>query len=90
MSHVDRGELPHEGGLRKAREEMGIKATLVADTPSLSGADKNQLPQPRHNLLYDINTYDGTPGHQHVDIVYYATVPHRDVDPEQRVAPPNA
>ncbi len=26
-------------------------------------------------MLYDINVHDGEVGHQHIDMIYYATVP---------------
>lgn len=80
--HVDKGELPHEAGLREVREEMGLEATLLNDTSGLSASNVETLPQPRHHLLYDINVYDGTVGHQHIDLIYYATVPQREFDPD--------
>lgn len=88
--HVDRGELPHEAGLREVREEMGLEATLIDDTPELPASNVETLPQPRHHLLYDINVHDGVAGHQHIDLIYYATVPHRDIDPDDGEAASNA
>ncbi len=79
--HIDRSELPHEAGLREVREETGLEATLLPDSSPTLDSDVNQLPQPRYHLLYDINVHDGTVGHQHIDLIYYATVPHRDINP---------
>lgn len=88
--HVDRGELPHEAGLREVREEMGLAPTLVDDTTELNADTVETLPRPRHTLLYDINTCDGAVGHQHVDLIYYATVPHRRIDPAEGEADADA
>jgi hypothetical protein len=33
-------------------------------------------------MLADVNRYDGRVGHQHVDHIYYATVPSRAIDPD--------
>jgi 8-oxo-dGTP pyrophosphatase MutT (NUDIX family) len=79
--HVDRDELPHEAGLREVREETGLDPTLLDDTPEIPAPAGRALPQPRHQLLYDINVHDGRVGHQHIDHVYYATVPSREIDP---------
>ena len=87
--HVERDELPHEAGLREVREELGLEATLLDDTPSVAPSVET-LPRPRHHLLFDVNVHDGVVGHQHVDLVYYATVPGRDVDPHEGEAPAGA
>lgn len=81
--HVDRDELPHEAGLREVREETGLDAELLDDTEPVAAPDGEALPDPRHQMLYDINVHeDGTVGHQHIDHVYYATVDSRTVDPD--------
>ena len=80
--HVDRDELPHEAGLREVREETGLDATLLDDTDPVDAPAGRALPQPRHQMLYDINGHgDGEVGHQHIDHTYYATVDSRAVDP---------
>lgn len=79
--HVDRDELPHEAGLREVREETGLDPTLLDDTPSIDAPGGRVLPQPRHQMLYDINVHGGTVGHQHVEHIYYATVPNREIAP---------
>ncbi|MFC7177515.1 NUDIX hydrolase [Halosegnis marinus] len=80
--HVDRDELPHEAALREAREETGLEPTLLSDHGSGPDAPEGApVPRPRSRMLYDIDTYDGEVAHQHIDDIYYATVPSRDIDP---------
>jgi 8-oxo-dGTP pyrophosphatase MutT (NUDIX family) len=79
--HVDRGELPHEAALREAHEETGLEPTLLVEGRHVESATARSVPRPRHLLLEDINVHDGDVGHQHVDHVYYATVPSRTIDP---------
>ncbi|SHG98840.1 NUDIX hydrolase [Halobaculum gomorrense] len=81
--HVDRDELPHEAGLREAREETGLDPTLIDDTEAVGAPAGETLPTPRHTMLYDINVHDdGTVGHQHIDSVYFAAVDDRRIDPD--------
>ncbi|PSQ04036.1 NUDIX hydrolase [Halobacteriales archaeon QS_6_71_20] len=81
--HVDRDELPHEAGLREAREETGLEPTLVDDTPTVDAPAGRALPTPRHTMLYDIDVHDdGTVGHQHVDSVFFAAVDSREISPD--------
>ncbi|MXR22501.1 NUDIX hydrolase [Halobacterium bonnevillei] len=80
--HVDRDELPHEAGKREVREETGLNPTLLGDAPDLPAPDGRALPTPRYQVCYDINVHgDGSVGHQHIDHLYFATVPSRDIDP---------
>ena len=80
--HVDRDELPHEAGLREVSEETGLEATLLDDTDDVGAPAGRALPQPRHQMLYDIDVHDdGRVAHQHVDHTYYATVDDREIDP---------
>jgi ADP-ribose pyrophosphatase YjhB (NUDIX family) len=78
--HLARDELPHEAAVREVREETGLEATLVADDGITSPGGRS-IPQPAHLMLYDVDTVDGDPVHQHVDHVFFARVPTRDVDP---------
>lgn len=87
--HVDRDELPHEAALREVREETGLTATLLDDTPSVSKPAET-LPCPRHQLLYDVNVHEETVGHQHIDQIYYATVEQREIDPADGEMPAGA
>lgn len=87
---IDRDELPHEAGLREVHEEMGLEATLLDDTSDLSAPNVEMLPQPRHHLLYDINVHEETVGHQHIDLIYYATVSTREITPDEDEAAADA
>ena len=89
--HVDRDELPHVAAKREVREETGLEATILGDAPDVPAPDGRALPTPRYQLLYDINVHeDGSVGHQHVDHLYFATVPSREIDPTPGEEPPTA
>ncbi|MFC6753216.1 NUDIX hydrolase [Halorubrum tibetense] len=80
--HVDRDELPHEAARREVREETGALARLAADRADVETPNGRPLPEPAHLMLHDINVHpDGSVGHQHIDHLYYARVPSRDIDP---------
>ena len=80
--HIERDELPHEAARREVREETGLEATLVADRADVDAPNGRALPEPAHQMLHDINVYpDGSVGHQHIDHLYYAHVPDRQIDP---------
>ncbi|GAB3040274.1 NUDIX hydrolase [Natronobiforma cellulositropha] len=81
--HIDRDELPHEAAVRECREETGLEATLLSpgETPAVETETGRRLPQPRHQMLYDVDVHDGRVAHQHVDHIYYATVPSREIAP---------
>ncbi len=79
--HVDRDELPAQAGIREVREETGLEATLLSDPEPIGAPKGRPLPTPRHQMLYDINTHDGAVGHQHIDLIYFATVPSREISP---------
>lgn len=79
--HVDRDELPHEAAIRECREETGLTPTLLTEDDGIETETGRSLPRPRHQMLYDIDIYDGEVAHQHVDHVYYGTVPGRVFDP---------
>ncbi|WP_114576309.1 NUDIX hydrolase [Saliphagus sp. LR7] len=80
--HVDRDELPHETAIRECREETGLEATIIPTEDRRIEAETGRpLPRPRRQMLYDIDVHDGRVAHQHVDHIYYATVPSREIDP---------
>jgi len=85
--HLDRDELPHEAGLREAREETGLDLELVADPDDITAATLRQLPRPRHLQLADIDVCDGEVAHQHVDMVYFARADDRRLDPGEGEVP---
>jgi 8-oxo-dGTP pyrophosphatase MutT (NUDIX family) len=64
--HIEDGELPDEAALREVQEETGIRARLVGPR-GLPIDEPRQLVVPAGIQLEDIY-----PGHQHVDLVYFA------------------
>ncbi|MFB6096631.1 MAG: NUDIX hydrolase [Haloferacaceae archaeon] len=81
--HVERDELPHECAVREVEEETGLAPTLLADRPAVDAPAGRALPEPAHVMLYDVDVFpDGRVAHQHVDHLYYATVPSRELDPD--------
>ncbi|CAA9533343.1 MAG: Adenosylhomocysteinase [uncultured Thermomicrobiales bacterium] len=68
--HVEPGELPDDAATREVFEETGVIATLRG--PSAISVDRpgqpRQLIRPAGIQLTDI-----APGHQHIDLVYFAT-----------------
>jgi 8-oxo-dGTP pyrophosphatase MutT (NUDIX family) len=69
--HIEPNELPDEAALREVLEETGVTATLAPERGidiDLTGQPK-QLARPAGIQLADI----GRDGHQHIDLVYFAT-----------------
>lgn len=64
--HIEDNELPDEAGIREVREETGIRARLVG-ARGLPIDDPRQLVVPAGIQVENIY-----PGHQHVDLVYFA------------------
>jgi 8-oxo-dGTP pyrophosphatase MutT (NUDIX family) len=80
--HVDRDELPHEAARRECREETGLDVTLIESDVDLPAFPAGQpLPQPRYQVLYDVDVVDGEVAHQHVDHIYFGTADTRRIDP---------
>ena len=75
--HIDLNELPHIAALREVWEETGLQAELLRAPQSLGNIEV--LPQPECILLEDI-----TPGHQHIDLIYFARVIGGDLLPAER------
>jgi ADP-ribose pyrophosphatase YjhB (NUDIX family) len=65
--HIDPHELPDQAAIREVREESGLEVELLARGGRLG--DVLMLPQPYCILLEDIG-----PGHQHIDLIYFARV----------------
>jgi 8-oxo-dGTP pyrophosphatase MutT (NUDIX family) len=81
--HIDRDELPHEAGLREVREETGLEAELLGSPPAIDAPAGRALPEPRYQMLYDIDVHpDGHVSHQHIDFIYFARVESRAIVPE--------
>ena len=65
--HIDPHELPDQAALREVREESGLEVELLTRGYVLGHV--RVLPQPYCVLLEDIG-----PGHQHIDLIYFARV----------------
>jgi ADP-ribose pyrophosphatase YjhB (NUDIX family) len=65
--HIDPHELPDHAAVREVREESGLDVELLARCGTLGHV--HVLPQPYCILLEDIS-----PGHQHIDLIYFACV----------------
>jgi 8-oxo-dGTP pyrophosphatase MutT (NUDIX family) len=64
--HVDEDELPDDAAVREVLEETGIRAQLV-------GGRGLPIDEPRQLVLpAGIQVEDIYPGHQHIDLVYFA------------------
>ena len=67
--HIEPGELPDEAAVREVMEEAGIAVALTGERGlelALPGQPR-QLVRPEGIQLEDI-----APGHQHIDLVYFA------------------
>lgn len=78
--HVDADELPDAAAIREVREEVGVSIGVIdaatsayRDVPRPPGVPA-RLPTPIGIQLEDIPGKPGNPAHQHVDLVYAATV----------------
>ena len=80
--HIARDELPHEAAIREAREETGLAIDLIQTAEGTRSQSARPLPPPATLLLEDINVHDGQVGHQHIDFIYFATTPTRQIDPD--------
>lgn len=75
--HIDRDELPEIAAVREVREETGLDVELIHDPPLIQSDNARELPRPWHILLENIQ-----PGHQHIDLIYYALADRFELDPE--------
>lgn len=64
--HIEPNELPDEAAVREVLEEAGIQVSLVGER-ALPIDEPRQLMLPRGIQLENIS-----PGHQHIDLVYFA------------------
>ncbi len=65
--HIVPGELPDEAAVREVLEETGVPVRLVGER-ALDLQYPRQLVRPAGIQLEDI-----APGHQHIDLIYFAT-----------------
>ena len=64
--HIEPNELPDEAAVREVFEETGVRCELVGER-ALEREYPRQLVRPEGVQLEDI-----VPGHQHIDLVYFA------------------
>jgi ADP-ribose pyrophosphatase YjhB (NUDIX family) len=77
--HIDPHELPEQAALREVREESGLEVELLPKGYLLGHV--RVLPQPYCILLENIS-----PGHQHIDLIYFARVSGGALAPAEREA----
>jgi ADP-ribose pyrophosphatase YjhB (NUDIX family) len=77
--HIDPHELPDQAALREVREESGLEVELLESGYMLGHV--RVLPQPYCVLLENIS-----PGHQHIDLIYFARVSGGALAPAEREA----
>jgi ADP-ribose pyrophosphatase YjhB (NUDIX family) len=75
--HIEQHELPHMAALREVYEETGLEVELLRHAGQLGTV--LVLPQPECILLENI-----TPGHQHIDLIYFARVSGGTLTPSPR------
>jgi len=64
--HIEPNELPDEAAVREVFEETGLRCELVG-SPGLAIDYPRQLVRPEGIQVEDI-----APGHQHIDLIYFA------------------
>ncbi len=70
--HIEPNELPDEAAVREVLEETGVAATLVDVPESDSDLPRPGVPRPLARPAGIVLTAI-SPGHQHIDLVYFAT-----------------
>ena len=65
--HIESNELPEEAAIREVREETGLTVRIVGSQRKMQSV--TVLHSPRAILLEDIE-----PGHQHIDLIYFAKI----------------
>ena len=67
--HIEPHELPDEAALREVMEEAGIEVVLTGGR----GLDRDLPDEPRQLVRPEgIQLEDIAPGHQHIDLIYFA------------------
>lgn len=72
--HIEDKENPVEGALREAKEEAGVKVTLIQKTPFNKTKNGTMLPTPFAIFEPYIPPYEGEKAHYHIDLVYFGTI----------------
>ena len=69
--HVEPNELPDDAAVREVLEESGVPVALIGER-ALPLAEPRQLIRPRGVQLETIALENGTPSHEHIDLIYFA------------------
>jgi len=78
--HVEDNELPDDAAVREVLEETGIRARLV-------GSRGLPMDAPRQLVVpAGIQVEDIYPGHQHIDLVYFAVLDGAEFEIDRRLA----
>ncbi len=77
--HIDPHELPDAAAIREVREETGLEVELLHQRRALGSVWV--LPSPHCILLETIG-----PGHEHIDLIYFARVCGGELRPSEREA----
>lgn len=80
--HIDPKELPHEAGIREAKEETGITPTIISEN-TMDNEFLHQTPEPEHVHVENIDVVGEDVYHKHIDFIYYAKAPTRDITPAE-------
>jgi ADP-ribose pyrophosphatase YjhB (NUDIX family) len=82
--HIELDEDPNQAVLREIKEEVGLDAVLVGKAPIFKKPDgETELIPPRF-----LNRHNATLPHEHVDLVYFATVTNTDIVENEREKSP--
>ena len=80
--HVELDEDPVEAAMRECEEEVGLKVTIydAGTVPPSVRANSKHLALPAHMNIHYVG--GNTEGHQHIDLLYYASSTSDEVVPE--------
>lgn len=79
--HIDRDEIPHEAAEREVFEETGLEVEINGSGQVSEFGWSKGIPEPQHVVLDDVVVKDGEPAHQHINLVYYAEVGSKIINP---------
>lgn len=83
--HIDPNETPAEAAKREAFEETGLHITLTRqENIWIERWNATSIERPYMCLLEEIPEHNGTPAHQHIDMIYVAKPIGGDVKENER------
>lgn len=80
--HIESKELPHEAARRETIEETGITPQFLSEQ-EYDGERIANVPEPQLVQVQNVDISDGNIYHQHVDNIFFAHSPTRNIKPEQ-------